>query len=870
MSAGERPRKGGTRGSAARDPLGTYRDKRDPSRSNEPFAAARPRASATLQGRFVVHLHAATRRHFDLRLEIGSTLKSFAVPRGPSLDPKEKRLAMNTEDHPLEYLEFEDVIPEGNYGAGPMIVWDRGRVRYLEGSAEEGLARGKLDFELAGFKLRGRFALVHSGARRKPGVAENQWLLLKKEDAFSAEPARAAAEDERSIVSGLLVEELDRRAEISIELEADAARRGAREARVDASGLGPMLCSTGDAPLDDPGWIYELKLDGARILAQKTGPSVALRDRPGRLASRSFPEIVSALAALPAEGFVLDGEIVAFDEHGRPSFQRLASRLMAARPEEIAAAAAETPVVYVVFDLLALGSRRLTDLPLVERKALLERLVRGRGLVRALDHIEGSGQALYDLCRAEALEGIVAKRASSRYQPGKRSPDWVKVKCERDEDFVVVGWEAGRGSRAKLGALRLASRDGDGWVLRGKVGSGLGRASLRELEKRLTALEIETCPAAGGLTPSRGEVHHARPELVVSVRFSGWTDDGMLRAPVFRGVRDDLEPESCTVAPPAAEALDFDALPAPGSLSVSRVAITNPNKVFWPAEGYTKRDLAEYYAAVAPVMLPFLRDRPVLLVRYPDGIEGKSFYQWRPPPGAPSWLKSLELRDDEPGEDRATGDKSKNVFLLDDLDALLYVVNLGCIPIHVLASRSGDLESGDFFTVDFDVGRSSLREAVTLGLTLRELLSAVGLVGYPKTSGQTGLHVLVPVGPGVSFDTTRTLAELFGRLLELRHPKLATTERRIERRGARVFVDTGQTGRSRAIVAPYSVRAVAGATVSTPLAWEELHSALDPRRFDIVSVPQRVAERGDPMSGLLDERPDMGGLLARIEGLVKG
>lgn len=843
------------------DALARYRHKRDPIGTPEPFAAAPEAARQTSVGRFVVHRHSASREHYDLRLEMAGTLKSFAVPKGPSLDPEEKRLAVNTEDHPIEYLEFEDVIPEGNYGAGPMIVWDRGRVRYLEGSAEQGVDRGKIDFELSGFKLAGRFALVHTGARRGAGE-QNQWLLIKKADAHATPGEDVLQGDPRSVLSGLGVEELAELPELVRRIEAEAAELGAPVGEVDARALRPMLCALDGASLDDPSRLYELKLDGARIVAQKSGGSVVLRYRNGRICTQTFPEIARAVAKLPAERCVLDGEIVAFDEAGRPRFQRLAPRLMSVRPEEVLRVTAEIPVAYLVFDLIQLGTRSLVTLPLSARKHLLSKVVRGRGLVRALDHLQGHGRALYDFCRAEHLEGVVSKRADAPYRPGpRRTTDWVKIKCERDEEFVVVGWEEGRGARRSLGALRLASWEGGELRLRGKVGSGLDVATLKALEARLARLEVAECPARGELERARGPVHHVRPELVVSVRFVGFSDDGHLREPVFRGVREDVPPSACTAAPPGGEALDPAALPEAPAVA-SRVVLTNRDKVFWPEQGYTKGDLCDYYAAVAPVLLPFLKDRPVILVRYPDGIDGKSFYQWRPPEGTPAWIRTLELRDDEDRE--ARGDKS--VFLVDSLDALLFVVNLGCIPLHVLASRAGDLESGDFFTIDFDVGEGSFRDAVALCLTLRELLEQTGLEGFPKTSGQTGLHVLVPVGPGVPFGVTKVLAELFGRLLEARHPKIATTERRVEKRGPRVFVDTGQTGRSRAIVAPYSVRAVSGASVSTPLGWDEVNLSLDPRRFDIVTVPARLAARGDPMAGLLSARPDVA---AAVDALAK-
>jgi bifunctional non-homologous end joining protein LigD len=835
------------------DPLERYREKRDPAGTTEPFATALEGKRSTRVGRFVVHRHSATRDHYDLRIEIGGTLQSFAIPRGPSLDPEEKRLAVRTEDHPVDYLEFEGVIPDGHYGAGPMIVWDLGRVRYLETSAEEGVAGGKIDFELAGFKLSGRFALVHTGARRGE---ESHWLLIKKADAHSRTDAEL---DPRSVLSGLDLAELADLPALTRQIEEHAAQLGAPAGEVDVRALQPMLCALEGASLDDPSRLYELKLDGARILASRRGGAVVLRYRTGRICTQTFPEIARAVAKLPAERCVLDGEIVAFDDLGRPRFQRLAPRLMSVRPDELLRVRDEVPVAYLAFDLLELGGRSLVGLPLRDRKVLLAELVRGRGLVRALDHLEGHGRALFDFCRAERLEGVVSKRADSPYRPGpRRSGDWVKIKCERDEDFVVVGWEEGRGARKRLGSLRLASFDGEALVLRGKVGSGLDGATLDAMAALLAPLEVPECPAQGELDRPRGGVHHTRPELVVSVRFVGFSDDGRLREPVFRGIRADMPAGSCTAAPPGGDRLDPATLPEATPAS-TRASLTNRQKVYWPEQGYTKGDLLEYYATVSPVLLPFLVDRPVILLRYPDGIQGKSFFQWRPPDGAPSWLHSVEL-----------GEGDKRVFVVDSMDSLLYVVNLGCIPLHVLASRKSDLDSGDFFTIDLDLGAGSFRDAITLMRTLHELLSVAGLTGYPKTSGQTGLHVLVPVGPKVSFAVTQLLAELFGRLLEARHPKIATTERSLERRGKRVFIDTGQVGRSRAIVAPYSVRAVEGATVSTPLNWDEVSLALDPRSFDILSLPVRIAARGDPLADFFEQHPDVARAVEALEGATRG
>ncbi len=850
------------------DGLATYRKKRDPGRTNEPFApepldskAGRAGRSETWMGAFVVHEHDASRRHYDLRLEVAGVLKSFAVPKGPSLNPGEKRLSVQTEDHPLEYLDYEGIIPEKNYGAGAMIAWDLGRVRYLEQSAEAGLEKGKLDFELQGHKLRGRFALVLTSGRGGERVRQKQWLLLKKRDAFARE-GEVVDELPASVLSGLRVSELASAQSLSEALSAEARAAGAVARPVVAASLVPMVCSTDEVPLASASYLYELKLDGVRMLVEKRGEDVAMYYRKGRVATGSYPDVVRAMRALPFEHVLLDGEVVAFAENGRPDFQRLAQRFQATRPRDVAQVARTVPVSFVAFDMLALSDLDLTALPLVQRKALLKKALPQRGVVAALDHLEGDGRALFEFCRTHQLEGIVAKRRESRYRPGpKASRDWTKIKVEREDDFVVVGYTRGNVGR-ELGALDLGSYVDGKLVSRGKVGSGISAKTQALLLTELSKRKVERPQVTGELMPApRGRTFVA-PELVVNVRHSGFTHDGNLRHPVFTGLRVDVAPTDCTAAPrPNVEALrgaETDARAveqaAPSRPSVSkrpRFVLSNPKKVFFPGEGLTKADLLHYYEAMAPYLLPLLRERPVILVRYPDGIEGKSFYQWNAPHGTPSWVRTIRVKWEE------RGDKEAELFLIDELDTLRYIVNLGCIPLHILASRVGQLATCDFLTIDFDLNGQPFSHAITLARELYALLEHTGLKGYPKTSGQTGLHVLVPLGSGVNFDTARALCELLGSLVAIRYPELATLERTKSRRGPRVYVDTGQTGTLRAIVAPYSVRAYPGGRVSTPLTWDEVSFALEPARFTLSNVPDRVEQIGDLMGDFLEQKPDI-------------
>jgi bifunctional non-homologous end joining protein LigD len=883
------------------DELKAYRDKRDPLVTNEPFGVSVPITGGTWTGDFVVHLHAATRRHYDLRIQVGSVLKSFAVPRGPALDPEEKRLAVQTEDHPFAYLDFEDVIPDGQYGAGPMIVWDIGRIRYLENSAEAGLPKGKLDFELYGRKLRGRFALVETTQRVHPKPKQRQWLLLKKQDRYCESGADAWVQAHPwSVFSGLEVEQLAARKDYERALIDEAIALGATRSEFELAPYVPMLCAPAGVGLHDPERLYELKLDGVRILAERAGPQVRLKYRKPGAFTNSYPDVQRALATLFASEYLIDGEIITLDPEGKPSFPLLAPRIAATKLHDVKRAVAEVPVTYIVFDLLRLGAYDLSALPLIERKRLLAKLVPGKGVVRILEHLQGDGRPLFELAERQGLEGVVSKRARGRYIPGPgRTQDWVKHKCKRMGTFVVIGWLEGKGSR-HLGALELASFAADELVYRGRVGGGLDDAMLDELTRRFKSMGKETCPASGAVPEARGR-HWLEPSLVIEIEYLEWTPQGNLRMPIFKRLREDLTPRDCKLAPEvftldtdetsgaqqsAPEGsteraatgesdADTDEVLRPterqhahavklGGRVLQRVQLSNLDKVFWPDEGYTKGEMLEYYAKVAPTLLPHLKDRPVMLVRYPDGIKGKNFYQWNVPQGTPDWVRTLELRYEE------RDGKQVSTFLVEDLESLLHVINLGCIPLHVLACRQRDLECCDFLTIDLDLGGHPFSDAIPLAMGLKEILDDVGLVGFPKTSGQSGLHILVALGPGVPFTAAKVLTELLGILLQRRFAELATVERRISERGGRVYIDTGQTGRSRTIVAPYSVRAYPGASVSTPLLWEELHLALRPETFTMFSVPDRLQQQPDPMASLYRQQPDIGRAVGKLERWAGG
>jgi len=859
------------------DPLVRYRSKRAASRTPEPFGAVhqeRRAAPAAAGGQFVIQKHAARRLHYDFRLELGGVLKSWAVPLGPSADPADKRLAVAVEDHPVEYADFEGIIPPGEYGAGPVIVWDRGAWRPVEDPVA-GLAKGKLLFTLHGYKLRGEWTLVRT--KRDP----REWLLIKHRDG-EADPGRTRPPSEASVLSGLTLEELREAPARAARLAAEAARLGARPGRFDLAAARPMLAESRDQPFDAAGWIFELKWDGYRALAAKEAGEARLRYRSGADASAAWPEIARAVRALPADRLLLDGEIAVLDEEGRPSFSRLQQRAQLGRPAEVARAALADPAVLMAFDLLALGDLDLRPLPLSVRKSLLRELLPRQGPLRFADHVEEQGVALFGAVRARGLEGVVGKRADAPYRAG-RSPAWVKVRSERTADLAVVGFTApgGRG-RVGLGALHLAWHDGARLVYAGSVGSGFDDAELGALRARLAPRARREPPCAGEAPKGRGNTW-VEPELCVEVRYLAVTPDGLLRHPIFVRLREDKRPEECAreggeepqagagsgAASGTASGTAAAAGPGPaagpatasgaaaGSTDI-HVQVTNPTKVFFPEDGYTKADLVAYYRAVAPWMLPLLRDRPLVLTRYPDGIHGKSFFQKDAPEWTPAWVRRVQVWSEERNAE-------VDHFVCDDERTLAYLANLGAIPIHVWSSRAPELGRPDWCVLDLDPKEAPFRHVVEIARALRRLCDDLGLPSHPKTTGQAGLHVLVPLGGQLTHEQSRQLAGLMGRVVADELPGIATLQRTVGARQGKVYVDTLQNGQGKTIAAAYCVRPRPGAPVSAPLAWSEVDGRLDPSRFTIRTLPKRLArQKEDPLRGVLSEKPDLVGALERL------
>ncbi|MFB3818875.1 MAG: DNA ligase D [Candidatus Methylomirabilales bacterium] len=835
------------------DRLARYRAKRRLERTPEP-AGSLPAGEAR---RFVVHKHAARRLHFDLRLEMDGVLRSWAVPKGPSYDPADKRLAIQVEDHPVEYGDFEGRIPEGNYGAGAVILWDRGRFTPV-GDPAEGLAAGKLLFRLDGYKLQGLWTLV------KLAKGDREWLLIKEKDGDAVPGGRAVPEG--SVLSGRRVEDLQAGGdpEAAVVARLTPTEAPAREVRLEQ--VEPMLCETADRPFSRPGWLFELKLDGYRILAGKAGAEVRLRTRHGNDAGATFPEIVQSVAALPFSRLLLDGEVVALDEGGRPSFQRLQQRARLRRAADVRRAAVELPVTYFAFDLLALGGRDLRRLPLARRKALLREVVPAAGAVRYLDHVEEAGEPLYREIERMGLEGVIAKRGDAPYRGG-RSPAWLKLRAARSEDFVVVGFTTPRGSRVGLGALHLA-RYVDGTLrYAGRAGSGLSDHDLAGLRSELEGQRRKAPPCTGVPAEARGSIW-VEPRRVCEVRFTEWTDDGLLRQPVFVRWRADKRPEECqgsaARAPeeePAAEARD--AGPAEAA-SPRAVRLSNLSKVYWPEEGYTKGDLIAYYRAVAPWILPYLRERPLVLTRYPDGIAGKSFYQKDAPEFTPDWVRTQAIWSEDAG-------REIRYIVCDEVETLTYLANLGSIPLHLWASRVGSLEQPDWCVLDLDPKEAAFQDVVTVARQIHDLCQAVELPCFVKTTGKTGLHVLIPLGRQCTWEQSRGLGELLARIVLRTLGDIATLTRPVGRRGPKVYLDYLQNRRGQLIAAPFSVRPLPGAPVSMPLEWREVNARLDPKRFTIRTALDRLEKTPrDPLAPVLSLAPDLAQSLDRLAARLAG
>jgi bifunctional non-homologous end joining protein LigD len=869
--------------------LQEYRRKRQFDETPEPLGKER-----TGHGnRFVVQEHHATRLHYDFRLEVHGVLKSWAVPKGPSLDPSDKRLAVQTEDHPLEYAKFEGTIPEGNYGAGQVIVWDEGTFK-PEGSlpADKQLERGELKFTLCGQKLKGSFVLVklRSSKSGKPG---KDWLLIKHRDS-SAEEGWNITEHPESVVSGRSIHPREkdlppaqragrkRSAPQKIELPS-----GAKKALMPED-IVPALATLAEKPFSDPNWLFEIKWDGLRTLARVKDHQVKLWSRSQREITGEYPEMAVLPNHMDRHEVWLDGEIVSLDKDGRSDFQALQQRFSVQLPS--AELMRKVPVVYYVFDILYCDGHDLRKVPLIERKKFLARILDADSLIRYSDHQVEKGQELYELARERGLEGIIGKHLHAAYPEG-RTKSWLKFKFDRELDAVVGGWTDPRKSREHFGALLVGLYEGKKLEFIAGAGTGFSVPLQASLAKRLHALPIPDCPFAED-PGTREKAHWVKPELVVRVTYGGWTEGRHLRQPRFAGLLEDHDPRECTFEKEMRVEKDVNlkasarrnrAAKSPASVHAGPASttpltqkelakeleggarddviadvggeslhFTHLNKVYFPQDGYTKRDLLAHYLHVAPMILPFLKDRPLVLRRYPNGIEGDAFFQKEAGKDVPEWIQTAAVKSE-------SKDSKIHYFMANDLASLLYLTNLGCIDHNPWSSRYDDQDHPDYIFFDLDPSAGAdFASVVKLARALAERLEALKLKALVKTSGATGLHIFIPIQPRYSYEQVRQFVELVATWTARDYPELITTERSLNKRPERsIYVDAHQNSRGQSLASVYSVRAFAHAPVSTPVSFPELTPKLRSDTWTIKSLPARIKKVGDLWARFWKERQSL-------------
>ena len=814
--------------------LARYRQKRSSGSTPEPFGTSSTGAriaSRTGYPQFMVHHHAARNTHYDLRLEMQGVLRSWAVPKGPSYNVADKRFAALVEDHPLEYGDFEGRIPDGNYGAGWTIVWDKGFWRPLSDPIE-GMKKGKLLFELHGCKLHGKWTLI----RMK---SEKDWLFIKEYDDHADEEFATENFPMGSVFSGLSLDDLDQ----DFNPAAGVIKSLKRSTKVQASSgppPAPML-ATRNEPFNRPGWLFEIKYDGYRIIAHKTRGQTKLISRNGKDLTRTFPEIALAVDKLPYDNIVIDGEAVVLDLNGLPSFAKMQKRGRLSDPLAIKDAMRQFPATFYAFDLLAFSEFDITDLPLKRRKDLLLELLPEAGVIRYSAHIEKDGVAMFQAAVEMDLEGVVGKKADSRYRSG-RSDNWLKIRRELTDDFVLMGYRA---EGKDLRSLMVGQYIDGKLTYSGNVGSGLGQSMRKLLLEKFDKVRTIKTPKGA---PSNEDYIWKSAKLVGEIKYTELTPAGQLRHPVLLRLRDDKPAKDCTRDALNQELEEVDVVPAKIDKSIH---LSNLEKVFWPEDQLTKGDMLRYYEAISPWLLPWIKDRPLVLTRYPDGILGKSFYQKDAPQFAPEWMQ-IEKTWSESTE------REIGYFVANDVESIMYIANMASIPLHVHHSRTGQSELPDWCVLDLDPKEADFKDVIKIAKEIHSLCDELGLPNFVKTSGSTGLHILLPLKNQFTFEQSRVLGELLARIIVSRLPDIATIARNPARREGKVYVDYLQNGQGKTIASAYCVRPLPGAPVSMPLRWSEVNNKLKPNSYNIKNAISRVKRwRQDPALEVLDIDVDL-------------
>ena len=915
--------------------LEKYNKKRNFSKTPEPEGNMDQSEVDTRPLRFVVQKHDASRLHYDFRLETEEgVLKSWAVPKGISLDPKVKRLAVLTEDHPLEYLLFEGIIPEGSYGAGTVIVWDTGNYT-SEQEISDQFIKGKITFTLFGQKLKGRFSLIKI-------TRANQWLLIKGDDEFKSEEDLTITRPE-SVLTGRINQDLengkedkaktentssnndnDRKDRSPIRRVAALKERKGVVSEAFPKKIKPMLATAIDKPFTDKHWVFEIKWDGVRSIffLHKTKRILEIKSRSDKTITHRYPELIEPLNSTIKcqESIVLDGEIVVLDKEGMPSFQNHQRRMNVDNKADIEKLSREIPATYYIFDILYLDGKNLQRFDFLQRRSILSQVVNKNIKVLISDFIEEMGEKVFDNVKAMNLEGVVAKNKSSRYLQGTRSRDWLKIKTIKTQDCVVIGYTRGEGNRKNyFGSLLLAVYYDKKLRFIGHTGSGFDFAQLNDIYNKLQQLKIEKCPVDYIPYTNRDPVW-VEPKLVAEVKFSDWTQEKIMRSPIFLRFREDKKPEECVIeeeksteeivglkdekkellreggekeqsnTPEASETRSSDGSGA-SMPSSSSSFFSNLDKVFWDkSENHpqlTKKVLIEYYNKISEYLLPYLKDRPLSLSRYPDGIKGKHFYHKNWDKEKPDFVQTVKVYSKSKGG-------IVNYIVCNNKDTLLWLANLGCIEMHPWYSRVRDsdacknnpvdeekcgLNTPDFIVFDLDPYIYSGKEkrgekepeynvrafkaTVDVAYDIKDLLDKLKIRSYVKTSGKTGLHIFVPVALSYTYEQTRAFAETIGKILCARHPKKITMDWNITKRVGKVFFDHNQNAMGKTIASIFSARPTNSATISMPVTWKDL-SSIYPTDFTILNAFDIVKKSGDPWKEILQRKQDISKILENV------
>lgn len=803
--------------------LKQYRSKRSFKNTPEPPAklASHPSSKESI---FCVQEHHASHLHYDFRLEYQGVLLSWAVPKGPSANPQDKRLAVKVEDHPFDYWSFEGTIPKGNYGAGEVILWDSGTYvvpgTYTKAENEnaigEGLKKGKLTFELHGKKLKGRFGLIHIKKDEK------SWLLIKEKEDYTSD----ASETKSDSVN-------------------PTENIGGEILKTMPSRIKPMLATLIDSPFDAEDWLFEIKWDGYRSLAYLKKNKVDLLSRNNLSFNANFPEIIKDLSSLTLEA-ILDGEIVLLDEKGKADFQLMQNYKRTGKGT----------LCYYVFDILYLNNHDLRKLPLLTRKAYLKKIIDSSSLkiVRYSDHVRKEGKKIFKEAVKNQLEGIIGKQIDSSYT-STRSSNWVKIKAHMMQEAVIAGFTPPKGSRPRFGALVLGVYENQDLIYIGNTGSGFTVDSLNEIYEKLKPFIQENCPFKTR-PKSNATTTWVKPQLVCEISLSEWTQDGNMRHPIFQGLRIDKDPKEVK----REKMQSIDELPIktnnPTLIKNGQSPFSNLKKIFWPDQKYTKGDLIKYYQETAHYILPYLKNRPVMMHRFPEGINGKKFYQKDSSPmHPPEWVKTLSILQQG---------KQVQYILIQDLRTLEYVVNLGSIEIHSFFSCAGHLENPDYLVIDLDPVDISFEKVIEAAQTVHDVLEEIKVPCFCKTSGAKGLHICIPIHAKYTFEQTKQFGRIIVTWVHQKIPSITSLERRPINRQKKVYLDVDQNNLGQTLAVPYSVRARPFAPVSTPLEWKEVTKGLNPTDFNIKTVPDRLKKLGDIFKPVLGKGIDIKKILKNM------